>query len=376
MFCAFSSIRINIIPYKAIFIPYLLLVIDLLLVTSAGSDIFVPMSYIVNRFVLLFSFIIIINYVYVITKDKGNLKKVENLIIKTGVFFSIIALILFVSHVFNLGDLPRTRVSTSGELITSTIFTFESGVQAWRAMGTFREPSILAMALILPALVSLQRKKYISLGFIIVPIYLTYSLGALIAIIISFVFGMLLISKNIKTLFKYLITVLILIALIGLLTYIFGESHYLSRLDQAFSHNLEESSRGYVYGTIEELTRKNLLFGGGIGSGAYRMGEILGLEGPVSLLSLYISTLSTAGVLGLIILIYWLSVPIVRCYIMRNKVQNSDFFFLMLALLCFYVLYGITFEELHVWHAVALGLLLRSLNQSAIGNDNNKPVMI
>ena len=84
---------------------------------------------------------------------------------------------------------------------------------------------------------------------------------------------------------------------------------------------------------------------------------------PVSFLSLPLNILSSGGIVSLVIISVWLLSPNVFAVFRYKSIEYRSIFLLLAPLNAFLVLYFVSFEELHIWHATALGIYLSYLNK-------------
>jgi hypothetical protein len=367
--CMLASIKSQFMPFQSLSVTFIFMIALIVASTALNWPTKAPNSYIFYRMLNFLGFYMIVNFMTLHASSPQFVKFFEKHAIRIGLIIAFISIFVFFLHVFGLGDIPRNRIGTAG-LDQPIAFTFEVGGLVSRALGTFREPSFLAMALLLPGIIALKNRKWRSLMVIISALSLTYSLGIFFAIIFGFlttcIFSMNA-GKQLKTLLTY--GLLFLVSAYVLLN-VFDDFIFFQRLSLITSLKLTETSRGYIYENLNMILG-SWVTGVGIGGFGFRLSELLGTVYPVSTLNLFLNILTSGGVLALMMLLYWFVYPnfLMRRY--REYFTTSEVFLLLLPLNVFVFLYLTTFEELLIWHAIALGLVLgrirhiRSLSRSA-----------
>jgi len=355
--CLLASISYRIIPFNTLTISYMIMILFILIATILNTKYKIPYNYIIYRLLNIITFFTVINYIAMRASSNNIKLYLDKEVVNIGIIISIISIIVFIMHIFNLGDIPRNRIGTSGGG-QPIAFTFEIGDLVSRALGTFREPSFLAMALILPGTIALKNNQWKSLLLISFALYLTYSLGALFAIILGAGFTVLFYTK-IKKLFTSLVIYLVIIYL---LLFLFSDSVIIQRFMLIISGDIYETSRGYIYSNINILF-DNWIIGGGLGNLSYRLADLLEVEYPVSVLNLYLNILTSGGIIALLCILYWLIYPNINLRRYRVFISDREAFLLLLPLNIFLFLYLSSFEELHIWHAFSFGLVLGRIRQ-------------
>ena len=100
--------------------------------------------FILLRFFTLLSFVASV-YVALWLLQQGCREHVIKAVVTIGCFISVAALYIYAAQIYGLPELPRNRLGTAGGL-QAIRFTYDFH----RAIGTFREPSLLAAWLIVP----------------------------------------------------------------------------------------------------------------------------------------------------------------------------------------------------------------------------------
>ena len=354
LLCVLVCIDVRLMPFTYLSASFFSLIIILVGATIFFGQENVPLSYVLLRILNIIGFFVVVNRIALQASSLMAAKYLERSFIRIGLSISIIAIVVFFLHVFELGDLPRNRIGTSGSE-QAIAFTFETGGLVNRAIGTFREPSFLAMALILPGALALKSRFWISFIFITLGAYLTYSLGAFISLLLAIlVLGVL--SLSLKSLLTALNYVILTMALVFCLKDTYIDSFYLQRISHMLDIDISNSSRGYIYNNMDIIS-DTWICGGGIGVFAYRLKDLFGLDYPVSVMNLYLSVISSGGIIALLILLYVIFYP--NLAILKSGNNNKKaLLHLVVPLNAFLFLYLTTFEELLIWHAVGFGLFL------------------
>jgi len=354
--CILYSSSNRLMPFHALTTSFLFMLAVLTLSTILNWRKVIPSDYIAYRMITLIGFFTIVNFISQYSLTSKSSEFLERHVVRIGVIIAYISIFVFLLHATGLGDLPRNRTGTGG-FEQAIIFSFEIGGQAHRALGTFREPSFLAMALVLPAIVALKNRQWRDFSLITISLYLTYSFGVVLAIIMGVMFT-LIFSMDIRKLPMALLTFgSVLLFSFPILSILLSNSILFQRFNHIASGGLTESSRGYVYENINFIA-DNWLIGSGIGSFSFRLAELLGIDYPVSVLNLFLSMLANGGALSLASILYWFFYPNFSMRRYRPHFASREVFLLLLPLNMFFFLYLTSFEELHIWHAISLGLIL------------------
>jgi hypothetical protein len=362
LLCTAASLHRRLMPFPGLVAGLLALMLLFAASTALNASVPVPADYIAFRFINLMAFLLIVNHVALRCRDGAFDHAFARRLTDIGLAVATVALVVFVLHVVGLGDLPRNRMGTGG-LDQAIVFTFESGVEAMRALGTFREPSFLAMALLLPLALALQQRRGSAAIVIAAALYFSYSLGVLLALPLALLASSLVAHGLRRQLVALLGLAMLAAAGTWLLVRLQPDNPFAERVQHLLALDLLESSRGYVYENLPSLF-DNPLLGGGIGHLPYTLAAMLGSEVPVSSLNLLLSMLGSGGLVALVIAVVWLLTPNTLVLARQRRIDRRGAFWRLVPLNAFLVLYLTTFEELHVWHAVTLGLLLGLLSRA------------
>jgi hypothetical protein len=356
-------------PYRKLFWMMIVLIFILIITTYTGyEENSASLSFILLRFLNIIGLIIVVNHFA--SQDYNFIKNsnFENNLVYLGLFFSLVAIIPFILEIFSASEINfvnflKNRVTTGGTELYPSIFAseFDSQLRYHRATGTYREPSLLVVALILPLFLSLKNRKYFSTIVISSCIYFTYSLAMIIAISFGLIFS-LIITYKLKFFSKNFILSFLLVSFIIFLFYKFGlfdTNIYFKRI----LYLLEDKSRDYIYKNLD-IILGNYWTGNGIGYGFFELSQhIFGnRDVPTSFLSLPLNFWSAGGIISLIIILIWIfyhNIVLIRF----NKFNRSLFIYTSM-LNVFLLLYFTSFEEMHIWHATGFGVFLSYINNN------------
>ncbi|MHB8336527.1 MAG: hypothetical protein ACYDEE_03830 [Ignavibacteriaceae bacterium] len=321
--------------------------------------------FIILRYINIISFISVFGITrYLISINNGEeLKKNISII---AFYITIYSLYVYFAQIFNLPEFPRTRIDTAGNFINKIHFTYNFH----RAIGTFREPSHLAEWLILPLSLSFSLKakdlKIIIALFII--LLLTGSLTGIISIFISALIVFLFFSKKIKFnfKFKYFLIFFILIISVNFFLSDIGKGigligTIIDRISPILSKGggIEATNRAYVYNFISMSHLP--LIGYGFGNGNILFSNFLGISEVASFLSLYLNILFSTGILGLIILLFFLIKPL---FIPEKEynIVTEDKIYLLIGYISQLIAFFVNSEELTINFGILLAFILITKN--------------
>lgn len=380
MFCTCSSISNKIMPFQKLFWSMIFLIPLLATITFIQyENNSAPLNFIILRFINLLSLIIIVNFIAIQKFRSDYILKLENNLIILGLFFSIIAIISFFFQVFdfqqiNIIDNLKNRISTGGGssirgVKDGCLFGDAYAKLCHRAQGTFREPSLLSISLILPLFLSIKNKNNFAILIIGLSIYFSYSLAVFIGIIFGTTFSLLILYKSKLFSVKNLLIFLIVIFVIYFL-YIYdvlSSNIYAERIISL----IENKSRSYIFNNLE-IILGNYWTGNGVGYSYFSLSEQIfkdsehifdknGNVVPTSFLSLPLNFLSAGGIVCLAIVFLWVIYPNISSFIYFDQFNRN--LYLMLCMINIYLLlYFTSVEELHIWHAISLGICLNFLS--------------
>lgn len=377
MLCTATCLQKKIMSHTKLFWSLIILIILLILITFVTlENNKAPLNFIVLRILNIISFGIIVNYFALQDYHDENRLKMENYLIILGLFFSIISILGFILNAHNLQDLNiidqlRNRPTTGkgDQYLNKFSFAFDSDIHKYdRAIGTFREPSFLMNALILPFFLSIKNRKYFISITIGICVYLTYSLAIFFALLFSLIFSFIIIYRNKLFIKKFILFYFLIIFLC--IVFLIADFNFSNLYFQRLNNFNASNNRLYIYENLD-IILGNFYFGNGIGYGFFSLGEHMALMGqiqsgpgqeiiPVSFLSLPLNMLSSGGIICLLIIVIWIFYH--NLLILVNFLNfNLNLYLLIVPLNIFLLLYFSSLEELHIWHAIGLGLLLSYL---------------
>jgi hypothetical protein len=310
------------------------------------------------------SFISIVIVVYWLLK-RGQLDGVCRWTVGIGAFFAFAALYIYLAHTLGLPEPPRTRMGTGGDE-QSIVFTYAFH----RALGTFREPSHLAEFLIVPLFLSIAgRKGRWSIwrsGLIASALLLTGSLTGIMGAAIGFAGGLLVCGVfRQRSLVGVMRIGLILILGLGAFSLLAieqdGRADLIAvvwdRLVPLMTEGgLSASNRNVIYEQVHAMQVP--VFGYGLGNSNILLSESLGVEVMASYQSLYYNVLYSAGFIGLILLIYAFSEPLLRAWAKAPRVTDPRLLYAACGYIAWLVMFGVHAEQLNPMFAVAFVLLI------------------
>ena len=361
-------------------------------------------QYISLRLLKLLGFIAVIWFVYTLSNffERDTIIKFISFI---GIFVSVMSLISYFSYIFDFQDFSRNRPGSGG-----WSQPIKRACSILRNYGTFREPSFLAvwLAPIIPLNFYLARKQSIWYGLSLLPI-LSIILSRSLTGVISLIFGIFVATilwtiknKNFDFLFIVPIIFLLLSSLAGnSIGYKFPAldssmcppespdkcncSLYDDRVDEAKN---SESVTKSIFERITLITRGGLdgfenisilseyvsnedlqIFGQGLGIANLNFsptfddltkknvnGEIV-YRNPgqiVSFNNLYINLYFSAGIVGLVWFLIFVSNVLKKLY----KQGNEYSFYIFSNLIIILLMYFFQAEELSTMLGISLGLML------------------
>lgn len=263
-------------------------------------------------------FVMLISMLAAIAKLRNRQRELSDFVIRLGTWIAGLALYVYIAQLSGLPDIPRTRLGTDGMEVTAVRFSYAFH----RALGTFREPSGMAVWLMLPFLLSLRSASWRTylMGAAIV---LSGSMTAFVAIsagaALSAVFLMTKTIRQKSWLFRLPIVAGFAVSFsVVAFDFLVKTNDDFSglwgvisdRLLPVFVGGIEESNRGYVFEFAEETGIS--LFGYGLGNINLLLTEWQGGIAVSGILSLYLNILLGLGAIGLAILGVFLARPLLQ----------------------------------------------------------------
>ena len=336
--------------------------------------------YIFLRFLNLISFFFFAVWTYQLCAN-GSYNKVMASIAKVGFIISLVSIYIYFAQLFGLPDVPRSRTGTAGgEQATTFSSLFH------RAMGTFREPSHLAEWLILPFFISIQlsigktKIFYIIIG---ITIFLTGSLTAILSIFLAILIYYSIVNilkffllkafsfSFFKTKFIFLAKLILYVLILFIIDYFLGSKLYFiaeaiyQRVDLLLFTGIQGSNRSYIYDFINVTPIS--VFGYGLGLSNTMLSAFVHTDNVVSFLSLYYLNLFSTGIVGLIILLFFLFYPVVQIILLLlvnlrlNNDQSNNYNFIFISYITWLIMFVVNSEELSLPFAVAYALTVYTI---------------
>ncbi|WP_417412046.1 hypothetical protein [Hoeflea sp.] len=308
-----------------------------------------------------------------INLDAEHRERFLNVVILTGVIFSLYGFYCYFAHLNGWPEIPRTRAGTY-EGPQSVLFTYPFH----RLMGPFQEPSMFADWMLVPLMLAFRQLKTQPkrpwAGIILGAVMLTGSFAAALALSIGvlLVIAIWLIKREKAGWQPVMANVLIGIGVFYILVRGYEHSNGYRIVDTS-----EYSPFGLVWLFISDrlggviaageagtnragsIGLSQLLgiswIGHGLGLGHIKIQFLVEGRSPRSFLSLYRFFLVSSGVIGLFILSISLVFPLLRMIRSWNLLRNESFLFALYVSCCI-MFYGVM-EELTYTFAVVLGLV-------------------
>jgi len=236
-----------------------------------------------------------------------------------GFVFALFAVYIYIAQMYGLPELPRTRMSTGGNVDPNRLVRFSYAFH--RATGTFREPSHLAEWLVIPFFLGMiYRKRSVNIYSIVIGgvILLTGSLTSIMGVLLGIV-GTILVAnpfrlKNMKVLCSLLIVGAVSLFVFNVIAMSYGSDRVnivnvvIDRLEPIFFEGgMQQSSRSYIYKYLADTTLP--LIGSGLGNSNIVFSDYLGASLPAAFLSSYFNALFSTGIVGLALVVCFLFTP-------------------------------------------------------------------
>jgi hypothetical protein len=319
------------------------------------------------RLLKLLSFLSLFMITIKIIKDYGYQQVITN-VVNLGFVIAIYSFYTYFATLYELPEIPRNRLGTSGAEATTT-FTYAFH----RAIGTFLEPSHLGEWLSLPFLLSFINNgkllifKKLIMGLVII---LTGSFGTILSICMALGLTtiILLIDFRRKTvalkMLNYIFLATLLIGISGLIINIIFSGVFLNQLSERFTQLTESgllgSNRGYVYIFLENNSVP--FIGYGLGNSNLFLTNILGGNAVMSFLSLYINTLYSSGIIGFTFLITAIIYPLFLVVINSDSNKRNIIFYVVWSYITLLILFIVNMEELTITFAISYALVTFLIN--------------
>lgn len=319
--------------------------------------------YMALRFLALLTFAGAALLVYYLLQN-GYRDVIVRRIVWVGSAASLAAVYIYFAQVNGWWEPGRTRMGTAGgEQSVSFAYAFH------RAMGTFREPSHLAEWLLLPFLMGFSYR-----GRFRVPHMLTMSAAMLLTGSLTGIIGIggglagaLLLGDPMNRRRLRVPLRLAGVAFAGMLVFnVVAVSNGASaadllevvstRLEPIMEGGIGQSNRGYVYEYA--ATQPFPVTGNGLGHANLVFTAESGSLWMSSFLSVYVNTLYSLGIPGLVMLLVLLGVPVVRLVRAPGFRTDPDLMLLMAAYLGWLLMFSVHSEELTLVFGIVFGMVV------------------
>ncbi|MGN6516062.1 MAG: O-antigen ligase family protein [Rhizomicrobium sp.] len=298
-------------------------------------------------------------YLIVAASERYSFNKVATLVIWLGTIAAVYAIYVYFAQLYGLPELPRTRMGTGGGH-QSTTFTYDFH----RAMGSFREPSHLAEWLLAPLFTSFalrNRLFKIHTWVMLLAMLLTGSLAGIaglgVGIFMSVMLGNPLRAKSWKIIGAFL--GVLAVGILGFAAFAAGKNIDLFTLFDVlggragnilFGGGLQTSDRGAILAAA--LQQPISFFGYGMGRANLILTDIYGrmtfgaTPYVVDYHSLYLHYLFATGIVGLILLLIFITTPIYLFWSRRLARIRLQFSYFVGGVIAYAVTNTLLFDEL------------------------------
>ncbi|MBT9175289.1 MAG: hypothetical protein DDT22_00964 [candidate division WS2 bacterium] len=324
--------------------------------------------FIALRFLHLVSLLSFLFGIYWLLK-RGNINLIISMVVIIGTALSLFALYVYAAQIFGLPEPSRTRMGTCGGE-QSVVFTYAFH----RAMGSFREPSHLALWLVVPFFLSFltpQKLKGMLFSVLIGSvILLTGSLTGILSILIGSISAYILIGRyKLISIYKnFMMPLLVLflgLGIFALVVHSYSESGVslfnviIERVRQIIEGGMTASNRGPVYKWVQSTTIPYL--GHGLGNANIFYAHDINSDLMGSFLNLFITILFSGGYVGILLLFIFLMTPIyivLKSGVARNSAENYYMFYVLSSYLAWIIIYFAHSEEVDLMFAIPYALLV------------------
>jgi len=320
--------------------------------------------------------VLILVYNFAITDTRQRL---VDFVVWLGVAVTLYAVYVYVAARVGLPVPPKGRYGTgeAGAQAGGAIGHFGDGNERFlvRVVGSFREPSFMAVWLIVPFFLSLtQGRRAMNWRTVLIGLGLlgTGSLTTAVTLPIAFLLALVLMNplrrQSLYILLGVTMGIGMLVLVIDLsIRFYLGFEHdfglvtqFSDRLERIASGGVGASNRGYAY---DKLFDSEFSLAG-IGLGNAHIYYSRGAATPVSFLSLYIHVWFAAGAIGLGLLVLYLLSPI-ALLMLRLGARTRNTVWLVATYVAWIIVYFGTAESFSMMPAMITGLLLAHLMRGA-----------
>lgn len=324
--------------------------------------------FVLLRFFNLLSFLAVLYVVYGLCRE-GRCQQVVDCAVYVGVLLAGYALYVYSATVFGWPEVPRNRPGTgpTGEQAV-TVFTYAFH----RALGSFREPGLMAQWMALPfflCFIHSSRCRYVYALIIGTALLLSGSLTGIMSVFFGFFLAAVIFTLrrtiDAAHLFRFAVVLIVSGAVFGFFVVGYGESGYekesalvllttlADRIMPILEGGMSMSNRGYVYEYV--FSHVPPVLGYGVGHANILFSGTS--DQLVSFLSLYFNILYSGGLVGLLLLLCFLLRPLGYAW-SRAHDGGPDSFFILSGYLAWFFIFFANAEELSMLFGIVYGLLL------------------
>ena len=270
------------------------------------------------RFLNLLSFAGVLYVISWLNSREGT-RKILAVIVAAGVCAAAIALYVYLAQLYGWHDVPRNRTGTAGGLIAK-VFTYAFH----RAMGTFREPSMMAEWLFVPLFACFcLTDRIVNIYAVVIgtAVLLTGSmtgiLGSLSGLVAALLMNLSLKKPVARLAISMFTSALIAYGICQLVVrdYSHKRVNYIAVVTNRSSVIIKETvttglleNRAYIYNYLR--SQPFPLVGHGVGNATIELSNGLQSKSMCSYLSLYLNILYSGGIVALILLAGLLIFPL------------------------------------------------------------------
>lgn len=321
------------------------------------------LTFVALRFVTVLSFIATI-YIVWFMLARGQQSVAIRATVVTGSLIALAAIYIYVAETSGLPEPPRTRLGSNGEPVQVVAFSYAFH----RALGTFREPSLLGAWLIVPLLLGMRTsRRPINVPTVLMggALLLTGSLSCLLAIAGGLLGAMLVTRslRNIRTATQILAAVaaaLVLFSVVAV-SQTAGDASFFGVIGERLAPivadgGLSQSDRGYIFDYVARTPVP--YFGEGLGNANILLSAYLHTGALSGFIGLYLNAMYSVGYAGVTLLAVFLITPVAHVARSSAARRQSSEVFIVASYLAWLILFISTAEELSVMFGVAFALLM------------------
>lgn len=322
--------------------------------------------FIFTRFFVLIGYIVTAILVYNISFHYGTRFIIKILII-TLTIVTVSSLYIYVAQLYGLWEPTRNRAGTGGQDFTTTKLSFSYGFH--RALGTFREPSHLAIWVVgifffTFSISSGKRSARYLLVTILAIIALVLS-GSLLGLIGLAAGGLVMLKTGrFKFSFRSFLSLFTIVASGVAAIHAFGIDFVgtlFPRIEALLLYGPDATNRSYVWEYFLEVQPP--FSGFGLGNSNIKFSSYLGNYLISSHLNIFLGSWYSLGFAGVVLISIYLAFPFVSVRTWKMARRDATLAACMASLASWLVFYSGNNEELTLIHAVIMGVFLGRLRE-------------